>query len=65
MSSQNQEHLLSMGIGAVSDLRDILKAISALADATGNSIISKLADIGVRSANDSHNSLEAAVEELK
>ncbi|MCI1005232.1 hypothetical protein [Herbaspirillum sp. C7C8] len=65
MSHQEKDHIISTGIAAVSDLGNILRAISRLAKATGDSVISNLADIGVRSANEAHNTLETAADSSK
>ncbi|MBG7619322.1 hypothetical protein I5R65_07590 [Herbaspirillum sp. AP02] len=65
MPQLQQDHILSTGMSTVSDLRDILRAISRLAELSGDSVISKLAEIGIRSATDAHNTLESAAESDK
>lgn len=65
MSHHEKDPIISVGLAAVSDLRDILRAISRLAKTAGDSVISNLADIGVRSANEAHNNLETAADSSK
>lgn len=65
MPQPQQDYILSIGRSTVSDLRDILRAISRLAEFSGDSVISNLAAVGIRCATDAHNTLESIAESDK
>jgi hypothetical protein len=50
--------LAKLGMDAIAELRDVLRAVQRIAEASGDAAILGITRIGIRIADDSHNMLD-------